>query len=316
MRVVITGAAGFIASNLAEEMLKQGHDVIGIDNLSTGYVSNVMACRAINTGMFRFFEEDINSPTLHTLMNGAEVVFHLAALARVQYSTDFPIQSNLANVSGTLNVLEACRKAGVRRLVFSSSSSVYGGQRIAFPTHESESLSPKSNYALQKMIGEEYCKMYSNIYGLDTVCLRYFNVFGMRSRLGGAYSALIPVLMNAAVNNGMVTINGDGSICRDYTPVSCVVQANMLAASYSAKLNGEAFNVGLSETRSINELYDLVCSFSGMDIQKVYGPAKKEDPAKSLADIRKIQRVLGYKPDMQFEYALRSTFEWWKNGCK
>ena len=316
MRYVVTGAAGFIGSNITRELLKLGYDVCGIDNLSTGYMSNIAWNRDSSLpGKFSFFEEDINTPSLYKLFVGAGVIFHLAALAKVQFSTDFPCESNAANISGTLNVLESARKAGVNRVVFSSSSSVYGGANI-FPTPEAATLTPKSNYALQKLAGELYCKNYSTLYGLDTVCLRYHNVFGINSRLGGAYSALIPTLMNAAANGGSITINGDGSIERDYTPASCVVNANILAGLYSGRLNAECFNVALGETYSINCVYDKMCEISGVKIPKIHGPQKKEDPLKSHADITKIKRVLGYNPTVSFDESLASTWVWWRGGCK
>jgi UDP-glucose 4-epimerase len=274
-----------------------------------------LASRACGPGRFEFYEQDINDENLYKLFEGVDTVFLLAALAKVQYSTDYPVESNHANIDGTLNVLESARKAGVRRVVFSSSSSVYGGA-TEFPTPETAPLSPKSNYALQKLCGEQYCRMYGVLYGLDTVCLRYHNVFGIGSRLGGAYSALLPTIMNAAVNGGALTINGDGGIERDYTPVSCVVQANILAATHSGWVGGEAFNVALGETYSINYVYDAVCKLSGRQINKVHGPTKREDPLKSLADITKARIVLGYNPNKTFDSCLSETYLWWAGGCK
>jgi nucleoside-diphosphate-sugar epimerase len=174
---------------------------------------------------------------------------------------------------------------------------------------------PRSNYALQKMAGENYCRLYSELYGLDTVCLRYFNVCGINSRLGGAYSALIPVIMNAAVNGGIFQINGDGEIYRDYTPVENVIDAIILATEYVGKLNGECFNVALGQTFSINEVYDKICKLSGKLIPKIHGPERIGDPKKSLANISKIKAVLRYNPIVSFDQSLETTFRWWLSGC-
>jgi len=316
MKIILTGAAGFIGSNLSYGLVKLGNDVVGVDNLSTGFLENVDRRRFKGlSGKFTFVKKDINDEKLYKIFDGADICLHLAALAKVQFSTDFPILSNRANIDGTLNVLESARKANIKRVVFSSSSSVYGGQNIKFPTQETEQLMPRSNYAFQKMAGENYCRLFSELYGLDTVCLRYFNVCGINSRLGGAYSALIPVIMNAAVNDCLVNINGDGQICRDYTPVENVVQANILAATHSERLNGECFNVALGQTYSINEIYDKVCGLSGKTISKKYGPERSGDPKKSLADISKIKLVLGYNPTTSLNQSLIITYNWWRSGC-
>lgn len=317
MRYILTGCGGFIGSNLLYELVRRGNYVVGIDDLSTGLAENVNQERFNGlAGTFKFIKKDINDEDLYETFDGADYCLHLAALAKIQFSTDFPILANKANIDGTLNVLEASRKANIRRVVFSSSSSVYGGQNIKFPTPETEQLTPRSNYAFQKMAGENYCRLYSELYGLDTVCLRYFNVCGVNSRLGGAYSALIPVIMNAATNEGTIKINGDGSICRDYTPVENVVDAIILAAQYPNKLNGECFNVALGQTFSINEVYGKICKLSGKVIPKAHGPERIGDPKKSLADISKIKLVLGYNPIVSFDQSLETTFNWWKGGCK
>lgn len=315
-KFLLTGVAGFIGSNLALELVKQGYNIIGIDNLSTGYFGNIRSELFKDMpGTFKFIKKDINAEDLYLDFIGVDVVLHLAALAKVQFSTDFPLESNYANITGTLNVLEAARKAKTKRVVFSSSSSVYGGANI-FPTPEDAQLMPRSNYALQKFVGEKYCKLYSELYGLDTACLRYHNVIGINSRLGGAYSALMPTLMNAAANGGSIIINGSGSIERDYTPVQNVIQANILAAQYPGRLNGECFNVALGETYSINYVYNKICEMSGVQIPKTHGPQKKEDPIKSLADILKAKEILGYNPVVSLDESLKQTWEWWKNGCK
>ena len=315
MRVLISGCAGFIGTHLTKELLSQGYDVIGVDNLSTGRMENVLSCRAVGPGRFSFYEYEINQPDLYQLCLGTSIVYHLAALARVSFSIDHPIEANFANIAGTLNVLEAARKAGVSRVVFSSSSSVYGGV-ASFPTNEDSSLSPKSPYALQKATGETYCRLYSELHGLDTVCLRYYNVCGPGQHTGGAYSTVIPAFMSAASSGGTCVVNGDGSVLRDFTPVENVVQANLLAAQHHSHLNGEAFNVALGETYSIKDVYTKICTLAGFTVPVQYGPPRKGDPAKSHADITKAQQVLGYKPTVSFDQALENTWQWWSNGCK
>ena len=316
MKIILTGAAGFVGSNLSKELVKKSHNVVGIDNLSTGLRENCCPARFLNLpGTFRFIEKDITSGDLYKDFDGADVCLHLAARAKVQFSTDFPIESNRANIDGTLNVLEAARKAGLKRVIFSSSSSIYGGTSIKFPTPEDERPMPRSNYALQKLAGEHYCRLFSELYSLDTVCLRYFNICGPGSRLGEAYSALIPVIMNAAVNGGTVNINGDGSIQRDYTPISNVVQANILAAEHPNKLNGECFNIACGQSHTINQVYEKICGLSGKKIPVTYGPARKGDPVKSHADISKARRVLGYEPLVGFEESMETTYNWWESGC-
>jgi nucleoside-diphosphate-sugar epimerase len=315
MKVVITGSAGFIASNLTRKLLEQGYDVVGIDDLSTGFRSNLSALRTIGPGRFRFVERDINEPDLERDFDGAEVCFHLAALPRVSFSIDHPLAANEANVTGTLNVLEAARKAGVRRLVFSSSSSIYGGV-AEFPTPETAKPSPKSPYALHKLTGEHYMRLYSDLHGLDTACLRYFNVMGQGQRTGGAYSTVIPAFFEAAIKGGSCRIDGDGNQSRDFCPVENVVQANILAALHLTPLNGQVFNVACGEAHTVNEVYGRICELSGKLLTRVDAPERKGDPRKSLADISKAQNILGYKAEVGFDESLKRTWDWWAGGCK
>lgn len=316
MKYIVTGSNGFIGSNITKELVRRGHSVIGIDNLSTGIRENGCPTRFLNLpGTFRFVEKDINSEDLYKDFEGSDFVLHLAALARVKFSIDHPVKANYANIDGTLNVLEAARVAGIKKVVFSSSSSVYGGV-AEFPTNEDAPLSPKSPYALHKACGEGYCKLYSDLHGLDTVCLRYFNVTGVGQRTGGAYSTVIPAFMDKAVNGGTCVINGDGSVARDFCPVENVVSANILAAEHSNKLNGECFNIACGHYHTINQVYEKICELSGKKIPVIYGPPRQGDPQKSHADISKAYRILGYESLVGFEESMKTTFEWWNNGCK
>jgi len=311
-KVLVTGAAGFIGTNLIRELLLKEYYVVGIDNFSTGCIGNILRNRDVGNGRFEFYEEDVNSCKFYKFCKDVDVIFHLAAIPNVQFSVKYPVKSNYSNVNGTINVLESARKAKVKKVIFSSSSSVYGDIK-EFPTKESFVLSPKSPYALQKQMGEQYMKLYSNLYGLDTVCLRYFNVCGPFQKCGGAYSSVIPAFMDKAVNGDIITINGDGSIVRDFCPVENVVNANILAAQYNDWFGGEIFNIACGETHSINDVYNKICELSKKEIPKINGPQKKEDPIKSHADISKAKEILKYTPSIKFEEAMINIWNWWNN---
>ena len=316
MKVIVAGSAGFIGHNLTKELLKCGHEVIGVDDFSTGLRANISACRGL--GVFKFYEESITNKNVCKYFEGVDVVFLLAALARVQLSIDNPIETNAVNVGGSINVLEAARASGVKRVVFSSSSSIYGG-KAELPSKESAKPNPLSPYALQKLSGEYYMKIYSDLYDhLDTVSLRYFNVIGPHQRTGQkvAYATVIPAILDKAVNGGIFIINGSGDVSRDFSPVENVVSANILAANHPGKLNGEVFNIGCGQTTTINQVYDKICDLAGYKIPKINGPARVGDPKKSLADITKAQEVLGYKVLVGLDESLANTYAWWMGGCK
>jgi len=316
MKVVITGSAGFVGSHLSKECVKQGHDVLGIDNLATGRIENVKKERFAGLpGKFEFCHYDINMIDLYRKFDGAEVVFHLAALPRVQFSIDYPMEANKANITGTLNVLEAARFAKVKRVVFSSSSSVFGGAKI-FPTPESDTLLPKSPYAVAKLTGEHYCRVYSELHGLDTVSLRYFNLYGENQLPGGPYSTVICAFMDKCFKGGICQINGNGLVSRDFCYVGNVVEANLLAANSRQNFNGDVFNIACGESYTINDIYEKICNMSGKLLPKLHGPARMGDPLKSLADISKAQKILGYNPNIKLVEGLEKCYKWWKEGCK
>lgn len=317
MKVVITGAAGFVGSHLTKECVRQGYDVIGIDNLATGRLENIKKERFFRLpGKFEFKHLDINHIDMYRYLDGADTVFHLAALPRVQFSIDYPLEANKANITGTLSVLEAARIAKVKRVIFSSSSSVYGGAKI-FPTAENAEMPmPRSPYALAKLAGEHYCRIYSELHGVDTVSLRYFNLFGENQIPGGPYSTVICAFMDRKFNGGECQINGDGSVSRDFCYVGNVVDANLLAAKSKKIFNGDVFNIACGETYTINNIYEKICDLSGTFLPKRHGPPRKGDPKKSHADITKAQKILGYNPNVKFAEGLEKTYKWWKNGCK
>jgi nucleoside-diphosphate-sugar epimerase len=314
-KVVVAGNLGFIGSNLTLECLRRGYKVTGIDNCSAGDPRHNNTFR--DYPHYKFYKEDIcNTDKMIELFKDVEIVFLLAALPRVSYSTDFPIETNHSNVDGTLSVLEAARKSGVKRVVYAGSSSRYGGSDIPFPTPEITSPNTKSNYALQKEVGVQYCRLYSELYGLDTASLIFFNVYGPYQEFGGSYSTCISAFFHAAVTGEACRIDGDGSNSRDVTYVENVVQANILAANHPEKLNGEVFNIGCGETYTVNEVYAEVCKLTGKKLDFYHAPERKGDPKKSLADISKAQRILGYEPKIKFVAGMEKTWAWWQQKMK
>ena len=290
MKCLVTGGAGFIGSHIVDRLIDEGHEVVIIDNLSTGKKENINP-KAIWNNM------DIGistaPPYLETIMKGVDVVFHLAAKARVQPSIEDPISFNRTNVNGVLNVLKACVDASVKRFVYSSSSSVYGDAK-QLPTTEEAPLNPKSPYALQKLMGEQYCKLFSDIYGLETVCLRYFNVYGKRMNLDGAYRLVIPIFITQKLNGEPMTIRGGGEQRRDFTYVGDVVEANIKVGFSKIKWNGDIFNIGNGDNRSVNEIADMI----GGD--RIYVDPVIE-PKETLADNGKASFILNWKPTIKIE---------------
>ena len=283
-KAIVTGGAGFIGSNLVDKLIEQGVEVTILDNLSTGKEENI-------NPKAKFINCDISTASEIDMLfyiNGADVVFHLAALARVQPSIEDPISFNEVNVKGTLNVLLAAHKAKVKRVVYSASSSCYG-DATKFPTPEEHSTNPLSPYGLQKYVGEQYCKMFSEVYNLDTVSLRYFNVYGERMNLEGAYCLVLGIFAQKMLEGKPLTINNDGEQRRDFTYVGDVVEANILAATHKEPLNGEAFNIGNGKEFTVNEIADMLGG------EKQYGN-KVIEPFRTLADNSKADLILNWKP--------------------
>ena len=289
MRCLVTGGAGFIGSNLVDRLIDDGHEVIVFDNLSTGQQKNI-------NPKAKFFLVDIahqpyfETNTMKDIMSGVDVVFHMACLARVQPSIENPIEYHSANVNGTLNMLEVCRKYGVKRFVFSSSSSVYGDvEEKDLPTSENSKLNPMSPYALHKLVGEQYCKLYSELYQLETVSLRYFNVYGERQPIEGAYTLVMGVFAQQRLNGEKMTIRGDGEQRRDFTYVGDVVDANIKCMEYPLELNGDILNVGNGDNKSVNDIADLIGG-ERVNLEPVI------EPRVTLADNTKIKKLLDWKP--------------------
>jgi len=283
-KVAVVGGAGFIGSNIVDTLIDKGIEVIVLDNLSTGYRKNV-------NSKAELVECDISTSSIDFLqktLEGCEVVFHTAALARVQPSILEPVKFDKVNVNGTVNLLKACVEAGVKRVVYSASSSCYGNCDT-FPTPESYPTNPLSPYGLQKYIGELYCKMFSQVYNIDTVCLRYFNVYGERMNFEGAYKLVIAVFAEQHKKGIPLTITNDGNQRRDFTYVKDVVEANILAATHKEQLSGDVFNIGNGNNFSVNEVADI---FGG---EKHYFKFVLE-PFETLADNTKAKLILGWKP--------------------
>lgn len=303
MRCLVTGGAGFIGSNLVDRLIDDGHEVIVFDNLSTGQQKNI-------NPKAKFFLVDIahqpyfETNTMKDIMSGVDVVFHMACLARVQPSIENPIEYHSANVNGTLNMLEVCRKYGVKRFVFSSSSSVYGDvEEKDLPTSENSKLNPMSPYALHKLVGEQYCKLYSELYQLETVSLRYFNVYGDRQPTSGAYCLVMGVFAQQRLNGKPMTIRGDGEQRRDFTHVDDVVDANVRCMDYPLEMNGDVFNIGNGDNKSVNDIADLIGG-DRVNVEPVV------EPRETLADNSKVKKVLQWKPSGDLEKWITS----WKNN--
>ena len=281
-KVIVTGGAGFIGSHLVNKLIEQEVKVIVLDDCSTGKYKNInpKAC---------YINIDITTIDLNQFLNketDIDVIFHLAAKTTVQESINKPEYYNNVNVKGTLNMLILANKLNVKRFIFSSSSSVYGDVKV--PTSENHSLNPLSPYALNKLIGEQYCKLYSDIYNLDTVCLRYFNVYGDRMNNEG-YKLVFPIFKEQLLNNKSLTINNDGEQRRDFVHVSDVINANILVAKHKSNFKGDIYNVGSGISYSINEIADM---FGG---KKQYGN-KVIEPFETLAETAKIDLDLNFKP--------------------
>jgi len=291
IKTVVTGGAGFIGSHIVDRLIDRGDDVHVIDNLSGGYRENVNA-RAV------FHEIDITSLSdLHAVMKGATYVFHLAALPRVQFSIDYPISTHNVNVTGTANVLHAAQEAGVRRVVFSSSSSVYGDQDT-LPLGETMTPQPKSPYGLHKYTGELYCQMWHTIYNLETVSLRYFNIYGTRQDPNGAYALVIAKFLQQRAERKPLTITGDGEQTRDFTHVSDAVDANIYASESMSVGAGEVINIGAGNNVSINKIAELIGG------EAVYVDARYE-PRDTLADNSNAKELLGWEPTVSIEKGIQ-----------
>lgn len=307
---LVTGGAGFIGSHLVEGLVRRGERVRVIDNLSTGRLDKLAAVR----GKIEFQKGDITRPAdCAKACKGATFVLHEAAIRSVPKSMDRPLPSNEANVTGTLNMLVAARAAKVKRFVYASSSSAYGGCKV-YPQREDMRPQPLSPYAVSKLTGEHYSIVWAKSFGLSTISLRYFNVFGPRQDPESLYSAVIPKFMEQALAGVPLDVHWDGKQSRDFTHVDNVVAANILAARAPAKYSGEVFNVANNETHSLLDMIGVIEKIVGRKLERRHHPMRGGDVRKTWADNRKIRRLLGYKPVKGFEQGLRETWDWFVGG--
>lgn len=309
---LVTGGGGFIGSNLVEAILGRGDAVRVLDDFATGRRSNLEAAVSwakAGGGSFELLEGDIRDlATCRRAVAGADYVLHQAAIPSVQRSVTDPVSSNEVNVSGTLNLLVAARDEQVKRFVMASSSSIYG-ESETLPKIETMPSAPISPYGLQKLAGETYCGLFHRLYGLPTIALRYFNVFGPRQDPTSEYSAVIPLFITAIQQGTQPTIFGDGEQTRDFSYIANVVQANLRSCEAGPVAHGGAFNIACGERISLNELVGILGGFAGREVQPTYAPHRPGDIKHSLADIEKAQRLLGYAPEVSVRDGLRKTWE-------
>lgn len=309
-KVLVTGGAGFIGSNLADDLIQQGAKVRLIDNLCTGFRENL---EEIN-GDFDFIEADINdSDALVKALEGVEIVFHQAALPSVPRSVADPGETHQACVNGTFNLLVKARENGIRRVIYAASSSAYGDQ-ATLPKIETMPPDPLSPYAAAKLTGEYYCRVFSNVYGLETFSLRYFNVFGPRQNPASQYSGVISRFIDALMKGDKPVIFGDGEQSRDFTYIKNVVNANIKAAQATAGI-GEVMNVANGERVTLNELLGVLKSITGKaDVTAEYQPERKGDVKHSQAHNGRAVEWLGYEKLVGLEEGLHQTIDWWKKS--
>ena len=303
-KVLVTGGGGFIGSHVVDRLLHDGNQVRVLDNFATGHRKNLIEVE----GEIELVEGDIQSyERVHNAIRGCELVFHLAALPSVPRSIQDPLTSTASNVTGTLNVLLAARDEDVRRVVFASSSSVYGPQR-EFPQREEVAVRPISPYGVSKLAAEGYCRAFTRVYGLETVALRYFNVFGPRQDPTSQYDAVVPRFIRAIADGLPVTVHGDGEQSRDFTYVENVVRANLLAAD-APDGAGRVLNIATGGSETVNALAETIGSILGKPVEKTFGPAQPGDVRESWADVSAASETIGYEPSVGFEDGLRRTID-------
>ena len=307
---VVTGGAGFIGSAVVRALLRENAPkVLAIDNLSTGFEANLDEVRSA----VEFQRADIrNYEEIAPLVRGASVVFHQAAIPSVPRSIDDPVPSHESNIDGTFNVLRAAHEGGVGRVVYAASSSAYGDSEV-LPKVENMLPHPKSPYALQKLVGEYYCSVFSSVYGLETVALRYFNVYGPRQDPSSPYSGVLSLFMKAAIERRAPTILGDGEQSRDFTFVEDVAELNLKAAR-APNVCGKVYNAGNGGRITLNQAWALLQKIEGIEIPAAFGPPRKGDVLHSQADTTAAVRDLGHAPRFSFAEGLRRTMEWYRQS--
>lgn len=314
MKYLVTGGGGFIGSHIVDRLITDGSSVCVLDNFIAGKKENLR--QHLNNERLKIYELSITEDLTAVFKdNKFDCVFHLAALPRVQFSIDYPIESHNVNIDGTLNLLQSCRNFGVNRFVFSSSSSIYGNQ-TKLPLVETMEPNVLVPYALQKLTGEYYCQIFYKLYGVETVILRYFSVYGPRQNPSGGYAQLIPKFIKLVSAGKQPLINGNGQHTRDFTFVSDVVEANVLAATTkNKKCFGEVFNIGAGQNLSINEVTNEIIKVCGKKIKPIYGPALMESKD-TLANSSKAKEFFGWEPKTDFKKGLAMTYKFFADPEK
>jgi UDP-N-acetylglucosamine/UDP-N-acetylgalactosamine 4-epimerase len=312
-KILLTGGAGFIGSNLAKALLNDSRVslVRVLDNFSTGFHQNIDDIK--NHPRFELIEGDITDfATCEKAVQGIDLISHQAALGSVPRSIEDPIRTNNTNVTGTLNIFTAAKTAGIKRVIYAASSSTYGDSET-LPKMEEVIGKPLSPYAITKYVMELYADVFAKTYGMEFIGLRYFNVFGPHQSPKGAYAAVIPLFMEAVLNNQAPTINGDGSYSRDFTYIDNVIQANIMAlfTSNAAAIN-EVYNIAFGESTTLLQLFDSIKETAGAHIQPNFAPFRKGDIPHSLANIDKAKRLLNYQPIISVDEGLQKAFAWYK----
>ncbi len=304
-KILVTGGAGFIGSHIVDKLVELGSDVIVLDDLSTGNLDNIKHPR----NKVEFIKGDIRDQALlDKLLNGVELISHQAALRSVPKSVGRPFDYHDVNVTGTLNLYLKAKEKGIKRIVYASSSSVYG-ERFDFPEKEIDSPNPLSPYAATKLFAEYYGYVFSQLYGLEVVSLRYFNVFGPRQSLENKYAVVVPKFITSLLKNENPPIYGDGNQERDFTFIEDVVEANILALTKDG-VEGEVFNIAGGAPQSVNNLLKVLKEITAKDISPVYLQPRPGDVRKTYADIEKAKKLLGWQPEVGFYQGLKETVEW------
>ena len=311
-RFLVTGGAGFIGSNICEALLDMGYFVRCLDNFSTGKRENIEAF--LSNENFELLEGDIRDfDTCMKACEGINYVSNQAAWGSVPRSIELPLDYEDINIGGTLNMMEAARRQGVKRFVYASSSSVYGDEQT-LPKCEDRIGNVLSPYALTKKVCEEYGRLYTKLYGLETIGFRYFNVFGRRQDPNGFYAAVIPKFVKNLLNNEAPTINGDGKQSRDFTYIENVIEANLKGMLAPSEAAGQAYNIAYGGRVYLIDLYNKLCELMGKDIKPNFGPDRAGDIKHSNADISKAQKLLGYDPDYDFDKGIELTIDWYREN--
>ena len=309
---LVTGGAGFIGSNLSHALVERGERVRILDNFATGRRENIAAL--VESHKVELHEASLtDAAACARACEGVDFVLHQAAIPSVPRSVDDPVGTNLVNVDGTLNLLEAARKAKVKRLVFAASSSAYGEKAPGESKVETMNPDPLSPYAVQKLTAEYYLRVYHGVYGLETVALRYFNIFGPRQDPKSQYAAVIPNFVTAALDGRAATIYGDGQTSRDFCYVDNAVEANLLACS-APGASGEVFNIACGESTSLLQVIDAIADIVGKRVPPKHDPPRAGDIKHSLADISKAQKVLGYTGRVRFKEGIAKTIAWYQKS--